>query len=112
MNELTPQYIFEEQVPKRLRENPKLRDSLTTIVLFDISGPNGGKWLLDCKKESDWILTDVENAQPGTTVTISDEDFIALVSKKLNPQGAMMAGRLKLKPLNMNVAKKLGKLLS
>jgi putative sterol carrier protein len=45
------------------------------------------------------------------TVTMSDEDFVKIRTKQLNPQMAAMSGKLKLKPLDMGLAMKLTKIL-
>ena len=109
---MTPQQIFEERIPKRLSENPKLKAALNATILFDISGEEGGKWLLDATKESDWVSAEPENATPATTISLSDKDFVAMVNKKRNAQALMMAGKLKIKPMRLELARAMGKLLS
>ncbi len=108
---LTPQVIIEDRIPQRLKENPSLADDINAIIVFDISGDEGGTWVLDLTKEEDWVSTDTSNITPKTTISISDEHFVALVNKTLNPQGAAMTGKLKLKPMNASIAMKIGKLL-
>ena len=44
------------------------------------------------------------------TVSVSDEDLVKIVAKQLNPQMAVMSGKLKFKPFDMALAMKLGKL--
>jgi putative sterol carrier protein len=43
---------------------------------------------------------------------MSDEDFVKIRQKQLNPQMAAMTGKLKFKPMDMGLAMKLGKLLA
>lgn len=111
MTDITPKQIIEERIPQRLTTNPELHKDLNTVILFDITGPGGGKWVLDLTKDSNWISTNPEGVSPKTTIHVSDADFVGLVTKTLNPQGAAMSGRLKLKPMNAALAMKLGKLL-
>ena len=111
MNELSPTEIFEERMPRRVAEKPELKAKLDRVIRFDIAGPRGGTWVLDPAKGEDWISTDAGGAEPMVTVRISDDDFVALVEKRLSPQGAMMTGKLKLEPMSLAVAKVLGKLL-
>ena len=51
-----------------------------------------------------------EHGKADVTITISDSDYVDLVSGKLNPQQAFMGGKLKLKG-NMQVAMKLDKVI-
>lgn len=111
MSDITPKKIIEEQLPERITAKPEIQKDINAVILFDISGPNGGKWALDLTKESDWVSTDTEGLTPKMTVQVSDADFVGISTKKLNAQMAAMSGKLKFKPMDMGLAMKLGKLL-
>jgi putative sterol carrier protein len=72
------------------------------IIQFVITP--GGAWNLDCKA-SPPALTEGTKAA-NVTITVGDDDFVAIASGKLNAQQAFMKGKLKLKG-NMALAMKL-----
>lgn len=111
MSDITPKQIIEEQIPQRINAKPELQKDINAVILFDITGPNGGKWALDLTKGADWVSTETENVTPKMTVQVSDADFVGISTKKLNAQMAAMSGKLKFKPMDMGLAMKLGKLL-
>jgi putative sterol carrier protein len=109
--DVTPQTIFEQKIPEAIGKNPALAKDVNAIFQFDVSGPQGGKWALDLTKEKDWVTaTEVQN--PAMTITVSDQDFLAIVSGKLNGQMAFMSGKIKFKPMNIALATKLSKVLA
>lgn len=107
----TPRDVLEHRVPRRIEQSPQLRTDIDAVIVFDITGPDGGTWLVDLTRDTDWVSTDTTGAQPTTTVRVSDDDFIALVDKQLSPQAAAMTGRLRLTPMNARLAMKIGRLL-
>lgn len=111
MADPTPKSILEEEIPKLLATKPEMGKDINCLVHFDISGPNGGKWSLDCTKDAEWVKAGIEGASK-MTVYMSDEDFVKIRTKKLNAQMAAMSGKLKFKPMDMSLAMKLGKLLA
>ena len=69
-------------------------------------GPDGtSEWTVDCKAST-------VTKGPGKadcTITLSDADFLALASGKLNGMQAFMSGKMKIKG-NMGLAQKFGAL--
>ncbi len=111
MPDTTPKQILEEEIPRRISAKPDLLKKINAVVVFEITGPNGGKWTLDATKPSGWVTTGVEGVTPKMTLTASDADFVAVATKKLNANMAAMSGKLKFKPFDMNLALKLGELI-
>lgn len=72
-------------------------------------GEPDGAWLLDLKNGSG-SLTTSSSTPADITITISDDDFVALSQGKLTPQMAYMRGKLKIKG-KMGLAMKLGNVL-
>lgn len=111
MAEPTPKQIIEEEIPRRIAAKPDLQKEMNAVIVFDITGPAGGKWTLDMTKATGWVTSGAEGVTPKMTLTTSDKDFVAVCTKKMNANMAAMSGKLKLKPMDMGLALKLGKLI-
>ncbi len=109
MADPTPKQILEEIIPQRITAKPELLKDINAVVVFDIGG---NKWTVDMTKPSDWVKAGAEGVTPKMTLMASDADFVAVCTKKLNAQMAAMSGKLKFKPMDLNLAMKLGKLLA
>jgi len=103
--------ILEKQIPELLRSKPELIKEINAILHFAITGDQGGTWTVDLTKDSDWVQTGAQGT-PKMTITVSGDDLVKMRQKQLNPTMAFSAGKLKLKPMDMGLAMKLGKLLS
>lgn len=84
---------------------PEVAGSLNATYLFDISGSNGGKWTLvinggKCE------LKPGASGNPSVTISISDQDWLAIQKGKLNSQMAFMMGKLRVQG-DMGLAMKL-----
>jgi putative sterol carrier protein len=108
---MTAKDILETEIPGALKAKPELAKEINSVIHFDITGDGGGKWTLDLTKSSDWV-TSGATGTPKMTISVSNEDFVKIREKKLNPQMAAMQGKLKFKPMDMGLAMKLAKLLS
>lgn len=106
----TPKEILETDIPAQLSAKPELVKEINALLHFTITGANGGNWTLDLTKPSDWVKSGLEGT-PKMTITVSDEDFVKIRKKQLNPQMAAISGKLKIKPLDMALATKLTKIL-
>jgi hypothetical protein len=111
MADPTPKQILEEEIPAALKAKPELITEIGAVIHFNVTGPTGGNWTIDCTKASDWVSAG-NNGTSKMTVTVGDADFIKIRTKQLNANMAAMSGKLKFKPMDMNLAMKLGKLLS
>ena len=82
---------------------------MDVILLFDISGEDGGQWVVivaDQKIE----VSQGEHPNPTTTLRIAAHDFLNLVNGDLNAVSAFMQGLIKIDG-DMSVAMQLQKLL-
>lgn len=84
------------------KEGPTLANKVKGVIQFNITP--GGAWNLDLKSATP-SLTEGEK-KADVTITVGDDDFIAIATGKLNAQQAFMKGKLKLKG-NMGLAMKL-----
>lgn len=101
--------VFENHIPSRLQAKPDVVAKIGAVYQFDIAGPGGGKWSVDCTAPGGKV-------QPGSapnarcTVAATDQDFLAIVNGKLNAQMAFMSGKLKIQG-DMGLAMKLQQIL-
>ena len=68
--------------------------NLNATYLFDVSGTGGGKWTLEIKDGKCDLQLGVCNS-PSVTISISDQDWLAMYKGKLNSQMAFMMGKLR-----------------
>jgi hypothetical protein len=101
--------VFERHMPERLKAKPDVVAKINAVYQFNISGPTGGAWSVDCTAPGGAIA-------PGTTavarctVAMTDTDLVNMVNGKLNPQMAFMSGKLKIQG-DMGLAMKLQQIL-
>ncbi|MEI7703903.1 MAG: SCP2 sterol-binding domain-containing protein [Deltaproteobacteria bacterium] len=101
--------VFERHMPAKLKGKPDVVAKINAIYQFNLSGPNGGQWSVDCTQPGG-AVTAGSSADAKCTVTATDADFLAIVNGKLNPQMAFMTGKLKIQG-DMGLAMKLQQIL-
>ncbi|GIY49388.1 hypothetical protein CDAR_600721 [Caerostris darwini] len=110
---LKSQFIF-KTMADQLAEMPDIASKIQAIYEWNIlqNGKVAATYTVDLKTGSGKIVEGTINGvKPGCTLTIDDEDMLALVTGKLDPQKAFMSGKLKLKG-NIMLTQKLKPLLS
>ena len=105
----TPKEIFTEHLPPRLKKKGDDVTKVNAIYQFDITGDDGGKWWVDTTK-SGGEVGEGDNDGAKCTITMASNDFVDMVTGKLNGQMAFMTGKLKIKG-DMSLAMKLGSVL-
>ena len=81
---------------------------MNAVYQYDITGDGGGKWYATIK-EGELEVVKGEHENPNITLTMADEDYLAMIAGTLDGQAAFMAGKLKIKG-DMSLAMKLGSL--
>jgi hypothetical protein len=101
--------IFEHHIPAKFQAKPDVVQRIGAIYQFNISGPGGGSWSVDCTQPGGKVAA---GTSPGAkcTVVATEADFLAIVNGKLNPQMAFMSGKLKIQG-DMGLAMKLQQIL-
>src|SRR5512141_3402879 len=102
--------VFEKRMPERLRGKPDVVSKINAVYQFNISGPNGGAWSVDCTKPGGEVSTGQKEGAK-CTVSATDADFLNIVNGKLNPQMAFMSGKIKIQG-DMGLAMKLQQILT
>jgi hypothetical protein len=100
--------VFERHLPERLQAKPDVVKKIDAVYQFNISGPTGGAWSIDCTAGG--AIAPGTAAAARCTVAMSDTDFLAVVNGKLNAQMAFMSGKLRIQG-DMALAMKLQQLL-
>lgn len=101
----TVREIFEVHLPKGIGANVERARSVNAIYQFDISGDNGGTWVLDLTKDNDWISEGASDSAQ-CTIQVSADDWVAIMNKELNAMQAFMMGKLRISG-DMGLATKL-----
>jgi len=89
--------------------DPAKVKGLNAVYQFDLSGDNGGVFHVKVADGSA-VLEEAAHDNPNITISMTADDFDALMSGKLNATSAFMAGKLKVKG-DMSLAMKLQGLL-
>jgi len=101
--------VFEKHIPARFQAKPDVVQKINAVYQFNISGPDGGTWSVDCTQPGGKIQAGTA-ASPKCTVAAVDRDFLAIVNGKLNAQMAFMSGKLRIQG-DMGLALKLQQIL-
>ncbi|MDY6825286.1 MAG: SDR family NAD(P)-dependent oxidoreductase [Thermodesulfobacteriota bacterium] len=88
--QLTPQAIF-DMMPDAFK--PDAAAGVDVVFQYSLSGPNGGHWVVTVKDQTCKVETG--KADKATcTIKMTDDNFIKLVTGKLNPMKAFSSGDL------------------
>jgi 3-hydroxy-3-methylglutaryl CoA synthase/NAD(P)-dependent dehydrogenase (short-subunit alcohol dehydrogenase family)/putative sterol carrier protein len=75
--------------------NASAAKDVDAVFQYVISGPGGGNWFVTVK-DSKCAVNEGTAEKPTCTLKISDSDFVALITGKLNPMQAFTSGKLKI----------------
>ncbi len=101
--------VFERHIPAKLQAKPDVVSKINAVYQFNITGPGGGTWTVDCTQPGGKVHAG-NAASPRCTVAAVDHDFLNIVNGKLNAQMAFMSGKLKIQG-DMGLALKLQQIL-
>jgi len=99
--------FIETALPEKLKD-PEALKGLDFTLQFNITGDNGGEWVLAIKDQKAEI-TEGTVEKPKITLKMKDVNFLKLVNGEITGQKAFMTGKLKFKG-DMNTGMKLQKL--
>ena len=101
--------VFERHIPAKLLAKPDVVGKIAAVYQFNIAGPGGGTWSVDCTQPGGKVQAGpVGNAK--CTVSATEQNFLDIVNGKLNAQMAFMSGKLKIQG-DMGLAMKLQQIL-
>lgn len=86
--------VFEEHLPKGIAENVEKAKEVDAVYQFDVTGDDGGTWVIDLTKDSDWV-TEGPSDDAQCTIEVASEDWLGIMNGSLNAMQAFMMGKLK-----------------
>ncbi|MBZ0254378.1 MAG: SCP2 sterol-binding domain-containing protein [Candidatus Methylomirabilis sp.] len=98
-----------QEMGEKISGNPAESKKVNAVYKFNVTGEGGGTWVVDLKNDPPGVKEGDGDAQ--CTITIAAQDFLDLVSGKLNGQMAFMSGKLKIAG-DMSLAMKLGQVMN
>ena len=90
-----PQSIGDAFDMMALAFKPGAAAGLDVVFQFNISGDAGGDWCITIKDQTCEIKKGLTDS-PTTTIGISDEDYIKMLSKQVEPATLLSTGKLKI----------------
>lgn len=90
----TPKEFFEKVLPKRFKPDKALGIDVT--VQINITGPNGGDWIVTIKNQK---LEAKEGTHPSPTLELkmAETDYMDLINGKMSGEKAFITGKLRFK---------------
>jgi putative sterol carrier protein len=90
----TPKEFFENVLPIRFK--PDKAAGIDVTVQVNITGPNGGDWVVTIKNQQ---LKVEEGTRPSPTLELemAETDYIDLVNGKMSGEKAFLTGKLRFK---------------
>lgn len=73
---------------------PEKAGNAKALFLLDLSGEDGGQWLLDIA-DGACVVREEANVRPDVTVRMDAHDFVALFNDEMDPVKAFMGGKIK-----------------
>ena len=90
----TPKEFFEEVLPRRFK--PDKAGGIDVTVQVNITGPNGGDWVVTIKNQK---LEAKEGTNPSPTLELNmaEADYMDLINGKMSGEKAFITGKLRFK---------------
>src|ERR1700693_1307181 len=82
-----------EMMPTRF--NKEAAKGLNAIYQFDLSGDGGGKWHVIIKDQAIEVKEGA-NPSPNITISMTAQDYLDMLSGKLNGPAAFLSGKLRI----------------
>jgi len=90
----TPKEFFEKTLPSRFK--PEKAAGIDITVQVNITGPNGGDWVVTIKDQK-LEVKEGTNSSPTLLLTMEEADYMDLINGKMSGEKAFFTGKRKLK---------------
>ena len=74
--------------------SPSRAQVVNAVFQFEITGEGGGSWHV-VVKDGTCRVSEGSHEEPSVTLTLSDENWLAMINRELNGVQAFMTGKLK-----------------
>ncbi len=90
----TPKDFFDKMLPSRFK--PEKAAGIDVTVQINITGPNGGDWIVTIKNQK---LETEEGMAPSPTLKLkmAETDYMDLINGKISAEKAFMIGKIEFK---------------
>ena len=99
----TPKEFFEKALPARFK--PEKAAGIDVTVQVNITGPNGGDWVVTIKNQQ-LEVKEGTDPSPALAVKMAEADYLDLVNGRMSGEKAFFTGKLKVQG-NISLALKL-----
>jgi len=90
----TPKEFFERVLPKRFK--PDKAAGIDVIVQVEVTGSNGGNWVVTIKNQEIDIKEGL-NPSPNLSLKMKEKDYMELVNGKISAEKAFFSGKVHFK---------------
>ena len=90
----TPKEFFERVLPKRFK--PDKAAGIDVIVQVEVTGSNGGNWVVTIKNQEIDIKEGL-NPSPNLSLKMREKDYMDLVNGKISAEKAFFSGKVHFK---------------
>ena len=105
---MDPGSVFDE-LASRIEQRPELLETVGAVYQFDVSGEQGGSWVVDLKASPGGVRVGADD-DADCVISLSREDLAGIMNGSVNPQTAFLMGRVKIAG-DFMLATKLGALV-
>jgi putative sterol carrier protein len=81
-----------ESIPTKF--NPSAAAGLNKIIQVNLSGDEGGKWAIKIVNQTCELIPGGVD-KPDLTLAMSDQNWLALVERRLDPRTGFLTGKIK-----------------
>ena len=99
----TPKEFFEKVLPSRFK--PDKASGIDVTVQMNITGPNGGDWVVTIKNQK-LEVEEGTHPSPALELKMAETDYMDLINGKMSGEKAFITGKLRFKG-NVSLALKL-----
>jgi ubiquinone biosynthesis protein UbiJ len=91
---MTPKELFESVLPKILREHPERAREVAATICFEITGEEGGRWIVDAQAIPPRVVTETTGVV-ACTISAHAADFQAMLAEPRSALTLFQQGKIR-----------------